>query len=413
MRKFFYTCQVALLTLMTMPASAIATAPVILSEAKRMACEQSFAIKQADVQVQLKLAECWQVGLRPNPELAVEVSNLGLSSGCCGFDSNEMSVTLSQLYELGGKRSARQNLAAAEASVALWEREIIKQQLMRTVTEHFVTFCAAREKLHLVQQLRENCHAILQCANVKAQSGKISTLQCRQKELAWHKSCLDEEKASEELASAKRQLELVCGNFFDAANLACGDGDLFKAEEPESLECYKARLCSNTELAKQEALRYLASQNYTLQKANAIPDLEVTAGVCRDNCERDFSFCFGAAIAIPVYNKNQGNICAASWQTWAALYQYEETERQLQASCREVHELWSRRWASCRRLLNEALPAAEAMLASYEQGHKEGKYDWQEVLEAREHLYDVKSQLNEELANLYRHKVHLNYLCGN
>lgn len=410
MCNFIYACRVALLTLMVIPAYMIADCPILIAEAQRMACEQSFALKQADAQVQIKLAECWQAGLRPNPELAVECDNLGFSSGCCGFDSHELSVTLSQLYELGGKRSARQNVAAAEAAVVLWEREIIKQQLMRAVAERFVVFCAAKEKLHLAQQLCETDEAILKCANAKAQSGKVSPLQCRQKELAWHKARLDEEKSSEELLSAKRQLELTCGHCFDADQMICGD--LYSITEPEPLDCYVVDLCSNAELSKQKALGYLASQNYALQKANAIPDLVVTAGACRDNCERDFSFCFGAEIAIPVYNKNQGNICAASWQTWSALYQYEDAERQLKASCYEVHELWSRRWASCQRLMREALPAAESMLASYEDGHKQGKYDWQEVLEAREHLFDVKSHLIDELANLYRHKTHLNYLCG-
>src|SRR5262245_33257394 len=52
-----------------------------------------------------------QAGLRPNPELGVELENFAGSGALQGVDALETTLSLSQVVELGGKRTLRRSVA--------------------------------------------------------------------------------------------------------------------------------------------------------------------------------------------------------------------------------------------------------------------------------------------------------------
>ncbi|MFC1461084.1 TolC family protein, partial [Verrucomicrobiota bacterium] len=68
-------------------------------------------------------ARILQAKALPNPEMGIEVEEFGGSGDAQGFDSAKMSIVLSQVIELGGKRAKRRNTAALEMDLAAWQYE--------------------------------------------------------------------------------------------------------------------------------------------------------------------------------------------------------------------------------------------------------------------------------------------------
>src|SRR5690625_3217477 len=101
----------ALLLAMATAHAAAAPKPLSLNEALAHTLERQPALAQFPHRRRAAEARELQAGLIPNPELAVEVENVGGSGSFAGTDSAEASLVLSQLIELGGKRGRREEVA--------------------------------------------------------------------------------------------------------------------------------------------------------------------------------------------------------------------------------------------------------------------------------------------------------------
>ena len=61
-----------------------------------------------------------QAGLRPNPEIGIEMENFGGTGSTSAFEASETTVQVGQLIELSGKRTKRGRLADIEKNLAKW-----------------------------------------------------------------------------------------------------------------------------------------------------------------------------------------------------------------------------------------------------------------------------------------------------
>lgn len=380
--------------------------PEILNSAH----ETSLALKQAEANIQMRLADCWQAGLRINPELTIDVDNIGGRGGNCGFSSSGPSVAISQIFELGNKRSARQNAAAALASIALWDREILKQNLFQKITNLIIDAIAYYEKLKFLRNANENAMASLGCIAEKVNNGKASPILLRQSELSMSAAKIVQSKVEADLASVMRELHLLCG--CNVSDIDEKTYPFFDFETPPTLEQYHDTLTNNPEGAKYRSVVYAAGENYQLQRANAIPDLEVTAGLCRDSRHRESSFLLEMNIVLPVFNRNQGNICRSSWESLAASYQLAEVEASMRMRCANLHDQLFRSFESVATLYNEALPAADLIINTYREGSQEGKYECLDILTAQGRHIELQIQLIDALTEFHHLKTDLHYLCG-
>lgn len=384
--------------------------PISLEYALNCAFESSLALKQAEANVQMKLAECWQAGLRPNPELSVGADSLAGRGNNLGFNSSGPFATISQVFELGNKRSARQNAAAAVAYTAMWDREILRQEIAHKVTDLIIDAAALNAKVNLLRLSNENALDSLACLAERVKNGKATYIQQKQNELALSSTKITLKKAESELASILQELALVCSCSIPPVDQI--NYPFFDVAPPPPFNNYANALSNNPEVSKYHSMLFASSENYHLQRANAIPNLEVTAGVCRDNDSRHNSFCFELSIPLPIFDRNQGNISKSCWETQATAYLLKEVETRLKMSCAKIHEQWVKTFESIVSLQNDSLPASQEILNICVEGNQQGKYDCLDILGAQSRQIDFKIQLVEALKEFHHLKADLQFLCG-
>jgi len=83
-----------------------------LRQALSLALMHNPELKAFSWDIRASEARTLQAGLLPNPEIEVEVEEVGGAGARSGFDGAETTIALSQLIELGNKQSKRSKLAS-------------------------------------------------------------------------------------------------------------------------------------------------------------------------------------------------------------------------------------------------------------------------------------------------------------
>lgn len=99
------------------------TAMVTLPQALSLALMKNPELAAFSWEVRVGEARTLQAGLPPNPEIGLEVEEFAGSEDRQGVDAATSMLQLSQLIELGGKRSKRAQVAALERDLAGWDYE--------------------------------------------------------------------------------------------------------------------------------------------------------------------------------------------------------------------------------------------------------------------------------------------------
>jgi cobalt-zinc-cadmium efflux system outer membrane protein len=94
-----------------------------LRQALALALLQNPELRAFAWDVRAAEARTLQAGLRPNPELGLEVENIAGTGVLQGGQSAETTLRLNQVIELGGKRARRLQVAAVERDLAAWDYE--------------------------------------------------------------------------------------------------------------------------------------------------------------------------------------------------------------------------------------------------------------------------------------------------
>ena len=129
-----------------------------------------------------------QAGLLPNPELIVNVENIGntqpLTSNVNSPESVAKEVVqqlttirISQLIELGGKRAARVAAASLNQELAAQDFEARRVELIARVANVFTEALAGQERLRLAEESQQLAQRVVSAVTKRVQAGKVPPIE--------------------------------------------------------------------------------------------------------------------------------------------------------------------------------------------------------------------------------------------
>ena len=141
---------------------------ITLAAALEKTLRQGPALQEYPYRLRLNEAQRLQAALKPNPELGVSLENVAGSGDNAGFKHAELTLTLSQLIELGDKRQLR--LATTE-----WQQQLLQQQFnisrLDALAATAKSYIQQLERQQLKQQLEQRLsreQRLLTLARVRA-----------------------------------------------------------------------------------------------------------------------------------------------------------------------------------------------------------------------------------------------------
>jgi cobalt-zinc-cadmium efflux system outer membrane protein len=365
------------------------------SSAVQRIVQGSPKIQIAQLEVEVKQAEEKQVALLPNPLLSLEVDEL---RDC---KSTEISLGVTQPILTGGKRAALRKIAATATDKALWEKEIVKLDVLASMSHAFIDAVCLQEKICLLIEQYQVSQNNLECVKAQVHNQQVPPILEKKAYLALVAIQISLEKTQRLLDAAYKKLASFWGQ-------SCPDFStlvypLWELETPPVLEVFQCVLDSTPEmeLARWEVCFQAASVK--LHKARRVPDLTITAGISLEDRFRKPAAFLELDIPIPIFDRNQGNLERARLQECQAITLLEDIEYELNAKLETAWAEWGAAYQSA--LLLQGLSSATALeaLQAKEEGYGLGKWGHQEVLEAQKIYFDVKEQYLEAAAE-YQHK---------
>src|SRR5690625_4718800 len=159
--------------------------------------------------------------LDPNPELAVEVENVGGSGSFAGTDSAEASLVLSQLIELGGKRGRREEGARYRTDLVDSEYRQVRWQVRAETVRRFLGVAAAQQNIQLAELSLELARESRETIRQRVQAGTTSDASLQRSAIAVTRAELAVDSARQQLASARVRSEEHTSELQSRGHLVC------------------------------------------------------------------------------------------------------------------------------------------------------------------------------------------------
>ncbi|WP_026082933.1 TolC family protein [Pseudomonas tolaasii] len=324
-----------------------------------------------------------QAGLIPNPVASVDVEDTRR-------DSRTTSIKLSQALELGGKRGARIEVAERAQDAAALTLEQRRNALRADVIAGFYGALRAQERLELAQRSLALAERGLVVAKGRVTAGKASPVEATRAQVQLSEIRLEFNRAQIGLSDAYRSLAASTGS-------AAPDFQSVAAQRQSSPPLpataqLLARLEQTPELRLAELQIQQSEASVGLEKAQRIPDLDVSIGSQYDAGVRERVNLVGVSMPIPLFNRNQGNVMAASRRADQARDVRNATELRLRTETRQALDLWQTANTEVQAFNQQILPAAQSAVDSATRGFEMGKFNFLDVLDAQRTLIAARTQ---------------------
>nr|WP_172687624.1 TolC family protein [Pseudomonas syringae] len=384
---------VSTLCLVLLPFGIPATASaqnISLSQAIQSAFDENPDLAAARRDIGIAEGDRLQAGLMPNPVISWEAEDTRRST-------STTTVLLNQPFELGGKRGARIDVASRGQDIARIELERRGNELRAEVTQAFYAAVRAQAGLELARQSQSLAARGLEIANGRVRAGKSSPVEATRAQVQLSETDLLVRRAQTLKASAFRELARATGSSaptFDALEYS----DLSPGISPLATQIMGA-ISDSAELRLAQAQIDQRDAALGSERAQRIPDLTVSIGSQYSREDRQRVNVVGLSVPLPLFNRNQGNVLAASRRADQARDMRAATELRLRTQTQTALDQWANASRDIESFNEVILPSAKSAVDAATRGFEMGKFGFLEVLDAQRTLISARSQFLESLAS--------------
>jgi len=369
-----------------------------LRQALALALMRNPELEAFSHEVRAAEARTLQAELPHNPEMELEVESFDRDGE--GYDSSEPSVILSQVIELGGKRSKRVRIAEARGEAAGWAYESKRLDVFTQTANRFASVIAAQQRFELAGSSLALAEQTSRTVDERVKSGKEPPVQRTKAIAEMEMAHLDAAEAESTLMVSCNALAAMWGTDQSNFQIATGNfGDVL--DLLPSLDTLRIQLASNPDLALRKANVQMRQAALDSANAGRIPDLTIAAGVKRFEEDETQAIIFGIGVPLPLFDRNQGNITAAQHELAKEKAGERAAGIELSARLTGTHARLTSAHNRTKVLRTKVVPAMEEAYNAMLSGYKEGKYDLLNVLDAQRTLFATKSDLINALSDYH------------
>lgn len=360
-----------------------------LPQAIESAFDQNPDLAAARREIGIAEGDRQQAGLIPNPVISWEAEDTRRST-------STTTVMLSQALELGGKRGARIDVASRAQDAAQIELERRGNELRAEVVQAFYVAVRAQTGLDLAQQSQSLAERGLEIAEGRVRAGKSSPVEATRAQVQLSETKLLVRRAETLKANSYRDLARAIGSVsvtFDSLEYS----DLSPGKSPPAAKILAA-IERSAELRLAQAQIEQRDASLGSERAQRIPDLTVSIGSQYTREDRERVNVVGFSMPLPLFNRNQGNVLAASRRADQARDLRNAVELRLRTQTQSALAQWVTATRDVESFNQVILPSAKNAVDAATRGFEMGKFGFLEVLDAQRTLITARSQYLESLA---------------
>jgi len=386
------------------------TGTITLRDAAAHALLNNPKLKAFSLEVRAAEARKLQAGLLPNPEIDVEVEEVGGTGERAGFDASETSIKIGQLIELADKRSKRTDLAMVEKNLAELDYKSKRLDVINDVADAFIHVLAAQEKLSLSKELVDLSEKVYSTVAERVRAGRDSPVEETKAKIALSNTRIEFERAGNKLISARHQLAATWGSSNPAFEKVTAE--FYEISPAPSLDKLTGLISQNPDIIRWQTEEDKRRAALELEKAKATSDIKLSGGIQYFDEGDDSAFILGLSIPFPMFDRNQGNIQQATYMLVKTEEQHKAAHADIRARLAEASMELSSSFSEITIIKNDVLPNANSAFDATNQGYREGKFEYLVVLDAQRTFFEVRAKYIEALAGYHKARADVERLIG-
>lgn len=352
-----------------------------------------------------------QAGLLRNPELIMNAENVGnIQKPPIDINSSAplakevaqqiTTIRLSQLIELGGKRTARVNAALLGEELAAKDYEARRVEMIAMVANVFIEVLSAQERFKLAEETNQVAQNVVNTVTGRVQAGKVPPIEETRVKVGLSIARIEWEQAQRDLVSARKRLALMWNSVTPQFDKVLGT--LETSTVPPDFHVLQERVLENP-----MALRAMKNIEHRkalveVQQTRRIPDLTLNAGVIHHAQVGGSTAVAGLMVPLPLFDRNQGNLKEAYERVDKAVDEQAAMELRLKTELAQSYETMLAVWNEINILRDEVLPGAKSAFNVTRRGYELGKFGLLELLDAQRVLFQNQLLYVRALANYQR-----------
>ncbi|MEO7648556.1 MAG: TolC family protein [Gemmatimonadaceae bacterium] len=398
------------------PAFETPTDSISLRDAVGLALLHSPELAAFAWETRAREARILQASRPPNPILGVVAEDIGASVLANGVAGNQQAVQpqttvqLSQLIELGGKRTARQNLAARTRDLAAWDYEAARMNVLTRVTHAFIDVLAAQEMVALTAQTTQIVEQVQRSVGARVVAGVVSPIEETRADVALAAVRVESNRAVWLLDTSRRRLAAHWGA--SEATFAAGAGHLDIAPALPSITQLTTRLAENPDLARWAVEILQREAALATEASMRLPDLTLTAGYRRFTDLRSNAYVIGVSIPLPVFDRNAGAVEEAKSRLAKAYEERRGAQARVSAGLAEAYGVLASAHDEVTALRTTVLPGSHQTFEAVSEGYRLGKFGYLDVLDAQRTLIAANGQYLRALSDYHKAVADVERLIG-
>ena len=288
------------------------------------------------------------------------------------------------------------DLRRLSEAVAAAERDVVERRLREAVTHAFNGLLAAQQEAETTSAAAERVRGLVPALRQRFERGASSEADLNRGLLALDLAEIRAGTKQAELRTAQQTLLALWSE--SAYRPLRAEGAFAVPATPlPGLDELEAMLDSHPAVLGGQQTVSVRRAAFDLEKSNAYPDVTLGAGARHFAGTDESAFLFSVSIPISVFDRNQGNIDAASSRVVQADLDARRTRVELARELQQSHQTYSSRCREAERLGRSVVPTSAKTSAAIREGYLAGRFGVLDLLDALQTSADSRMQETEAL----------------
>jgi cobalt-zinc-cadmium efflux system outer membrane protein len=348
-------------------------------------------LEQARTAVDRANAQARQAGLYPNPSIGYDGDQIRGGS----YGSGEQGAFIQQTIVLGGKLGLRRATYRAQAAASTTGVAEQQARVRASVEQAFYRALAAQAMVAARQRLLAVAEDALTTARQLANAGQADAPDILQAEVQVEQAQIDDEAAQRAYLARFRELAVLANQ--PELPVSPLQGDLEALPQPASMPQADTIVTGSPETQRAAEQVHAAQVQLRAARREAVPDLTLRAGewwsgeftASTQHAAGPMSFA-SAAIDLPLWNRNQGNVQAAAAEVHRADAEVTRTQLAVRRRVAMLQEQYATAHMAAERYRLQMLPQAQRAYQLYSMKYQQMGSGYAQVLLSQRTLFELR-----------------------
>lgn len=381
-----------------------------LAVAIQTALNRNPDLRASSYEITAAQARLIQAGLRPNPELTVDLENFAGGGDFNGVDRLETTLSLSQVIELGGKRTLRQSVGEANVDLAAIEQRARELDVLAEVARRFIDVVAAQQRVQVSRESVELAQKTLDAIAARVNAARSPEAERSRAGIALTRARLDEQQAQAELRTSRYSLAATLGDA--EPGFTAATADLFSFQALASFAALAGQIERSPDFLRFASESRLWDAELRLAQAQARPNLALSLGVRRFEETSDAALVAGFSMPLPTSDRNQGTIREVRTRVLQSQAQREAALARARATLHGVYQQLLTSRTQTETLRNDAIPQARKALEQVQYGYERGRFSFLELADTQQELLGLQEAAITAAADYHRLRADIERLTS-